>query len=243
MKTLFLVSSAIHTQHGVFSAEQRLEQTIATMESIKAKDADARILLVESSAKQSVTDEEADKLKPYIEGLLNFHPDVQVQEIYSFAAQNWDVAKNLTELVVYGKALDFIIRQQPELLQDVSRVFKMSGRYLLNENFDLSKHIDPAMHESYIFATRRTSQFPPIVTDGLGYQVMSRLWSWPPAKTAMVFFRYNVMLEHFIGLMGQKKYADIEHLLFKYFNGPFMVELPTIGVEGQIGPNGAQVKD
>ena len=79
MQTLFLVSSAIHTKHGVFTADQRLEQTIATLESIKAVDPSARILIIESGAEASITDAEADKLKPYIEGLLNFNPDVQVQ--------------------------------------------------------------------------------------------------------------------------------------------------------------------
>ena len=243
MKTLFLVSSALHTRHGVFSAEQRLEQTVSTLESIKAMDPNARILIVESGAEASITDEESDKLKPYIEGLLNFNPDVQVQEIYKMADKNWDVAKNLTELVVFGKALDFIIRQQPELLQGIDRVFKISGRYRITADFDIQKHLDPANNESYIFANRKVSQFPHVVTDGLTHQVMSRLWSWPTQKTAMVFFRYNIMIEDFIGTMANKKYRDIEHLLFKYFSGPYMVELPIIGVEGEIGPNGATVKD
>lgn len=243
MKTLFLVTSAIHTKHGCFSTEQRLEQTISTLESIKAADPNARILVIECGAEASITDEESDKLKPYIEGLLNFNPDNQVQEIYRMADNNWDVAKNLTELVVFGKALDFIIRQQPETLNDIDRVFKISGRYKLNENFNIQKHLDPQYHESYIFANRRQSQFPSIVTGGLTHQVMSRLWSWSPQKTAMVFFRYNLMIETFIGNMAQKKYTDIEHLLFRYFSGPYMVEIPLIGVEGFLGPNGTLVKD
>ena len=242
-KTLWLCSSALHTKHGVFSTEQRLEQTISTLESIKKIDPNARILIIESGAEASITEEESEKLKPYIEGLLNFNPDNQVQEIYKMAGDNWDVAKNLTELVVFGKALDFIIRQQPELLEGIDRVFKISGRYKLNENFDISKHIDQKMNESYIFATRRPSQFPSIVTDGLTHQVMSRLWSWPTQKTAMIFFRFNIMIEDFIGTMAQKKYRDIEHLLFKYFSGPYMVEIPVIGIEGEIGPNGTLVKD
>jgi hypothetical protein len=243
MKTLWLCSSALHTRHGVFSAEKRLEQTVSTLESIKAVDPSARILIIESGAEAGITTEESDKLKPYIEGLLNFNPDVQVQEIYKMADTNWDVAKNLTELVVFGKALDFIIRQQPELLEGIDRVFKISGRYRLNENFDISKHLDPKMNESYIFATRRVSQFPAIVTDGLTHQFFSRLWSWPTQKTALVFFRYNLMIEDFVGTMAQKKYRDIEHLLFRYFSGPFSVELPNIGIQGELGPNGVLVKD
>ena len=243
MKPLFLISSALHTKHGIFSAEQRLSQTILTLESIKDKIPNARILIIESSAEASITEDETKTLEPLVEGILNFNPDQQVQEIYQTGGDNWDIVKNITELTVYGKALDFIVRQQPQILDDVSRVFKLSGRYILNNDFDLQKHLAPEAQDKYIFATRRISQFPAIVTDGLTHQFFSRLWSWPVQKTALVFFRYNVMLEHAIGLLGQKKYGDIEHLLFKYFSGPYVKELTTIGVEGQIGPNGAQVKD
>ena len=138
MKPLFIISSAIHTVHGCFSTDQRLDQTIKTLESVKNRMADASILLVECSAESSITEEESKKLEPFIEGLLNFYPDTQVQEIYKMAGTNWDVAKNFTELVVFGKALDFIVRQQPQLLNDINRVFKLSGRYILNDNFDLT---------------------------------------------------------------------------------------------------------
>ena len=242
-KPLFLISSCLHTRHGIFSAETRLDQTLKTLESIKSRIPDARILLIECSAENSVTEEESQKLEPFIEGLLNYYPDNQVQEIYKMAGTNWDVAKNFTELVVFGKALDFIIRQQPHLLNDISRVFKMSGRYLLNDDFDLSKHLDPVMEEKYVFATRKTSQFPAAVTGGMTQQLSTRLWSWPTNKTALVFFRYNIMIETFIGNLAQQRYVDIEHLAFHYFSGPYLSELSSIGVEGLLGPNGVTVKD
>ena len=243
MKYLFLVTSSVHTRHGVFTAEQRFDQTIKTFESIKSKVPNADILLIESSGKQSITEEEAEKMKPFITGLLNFYPDEQVQEIYKMAGSNWDVTKNMTELVVFGKALDFILRQQPQLLKDVDRVFKMSGRYVLNDNFTLENFTDPLLKDNYVFATRRASQFPLEVTGGLQFQLMSRLWSWPVQKTALVYFRYNVMMETFVGVNALGKYRDIEHLLLRYFDGPFLHEIPIIGVEGQLGPNGSLVKD
>ena len=243
MKPLFLISSAIHVKHGVFTAEQRLDQTILTLQSIRDKMPDADILVVESSGKQSITDEETEKLKPYIAGLLNFNPDQQVQEIYNMPKDNRDVLKNMTELIVFGKALNFILREQPELLNDVSRVFKMSGRYLLSESFDLKPFEDEKYKDNYIFSQRRKTQFPSIVTNGLTHQFMSRLWSWPTHKTALTFFRYNLMIEDFVGTNAQGKYRDIEHLLFRYFEGPYTTEFPIIGVEGQLGPNGATVKD
>lgn len=241
MQPLFFVTSAIHTSHGKFSAEERLNQTITTLESIKNKVPDSRIILLDSSATESLNNIEGEKLKPYLAGLLNFHEDQQVQDIFKMAGANWDVAKNLTEINVFIKALDFVIRKQPQLLEEVNRVFKLSGRYILNDNFSLETHLKA--EENYVFATRRTSQFPANVTGGLTQQVMSRLWSWNPTKTAYVFFRYNLMLEDFLSSMNKKQYRDIEHLLFRYFEGPNLLEIPIIGVEGKLGPNGIVVKD
>src|SRR5271157_4321870 len=127
MKTLFLCTSAIHTHFGKFSTDERMEQTIATLESIKTKVPDAKIIVIECSGEQSITVEESERLKPYVEGVLNFYHDQQVQDIYTSITENWDIVKNMTEMVVFGKALDFIIHQQPHLLNDIDRVFKISG--------------------------------------------------------------------------------------------------------------------
>ncbi|VVC05042.1 Uncharacterised protein [uncultured archaeon] len=238
---LFLISSAIHTRHGCFSAEQRLEQTIQTLESIKKYAPDSRILLIESSAEQSITKEEAEKLHPLANSLLNLHDNEQIQAAYKIADQNWDVAKNYSEMLAISHAIEFATRQQPQHLKDVERVFKLSGRYYLNETFDLSQHISEK--ECYVFAKRKQSQFPKNVTGGLSEQLMSRLWSFPASKIALVFFRYNLMLEDFLGSLNQHQYRDSEHLLLKYFSGPYLKEIDTIGVEGKLGPNGLIVRD
>lgn len=241
MPALFLITSAIRTRHGIFSTEERLNQTITTLDSIKKYAPESKIILLESSAESSITDEEAAILNPYLIALLNFNHDQQVKDIYNAAGDNWDVAKNITELTVFGKALNFILKEQPQLMDGIDRVFKLSGRYTLNENFNMEVHNESK--NQYVFSSRRPSTFPIFVTNGLTQQVMSRLWSWPANKTSLVFFRYNLMVEDFIGCNHQGKYRDTEHLLLKYFDGPHIKEIPIIGVEGQIGPNGALVKD
>ena len=119
----------------------------------------------------------------------------------------------------------------------------MSGRYLLNDGFIPATYDASALSDKYVFGVRRTSQFPITVTNGLSQQVMSRLWSWPANKTNLVKSRYELMVEDFSGTMHKGQYRDIEHLLLRYFDGPFLQELPVVGVEGLLGPNGIQVKD
>lgn len=242
MDKLFIVSSAIHTKHGTFTTEQRLEQTIETFKSIRRCVPTAKILLNESGADSRLTKDEAKLLEPYLCGLLTYYEDEQVQQIYKMT-DNVDIVKNYTEMLTTGKTLNFIVEQQPQIIKNVNRIFKISGRYQLSKDFDIAKFNNPELANKYIFSTRRLSQFPSIVTGGLTYQVMSRLWSWPTDRTTLVFYRYNLMIEYFQTMLEKNLYVDIEHLLLKFFDGPNMVEFPIIGVEGAIAPNGKLVKD
>jgi len=243
MKPLFIISSALHTRFGIYSTEQRFQQTLDTINSIKERIPDAKIILNESSGEEAITESEAAILKPHLVALLSFTQDPMVRKIYQEQTTNWDIVKNFTEILVFGKSLDFILHQQPHLLNDVERVFKLSGRYQLTDDFSLDNFSSENLKDKYIFAQRRPSQFQPEITGGLTHQLMSRLWSFPANKMELVYQRYVIMLEHFTGMANKGLYVDIEHLLLKYFSGPFLVELPVIGVQGDLGPNGVTVKD
>lgn len=239
MKTLFLVGSALHTKFGVFSAKQRLEQTLNTLKSIREKIPDAQIILSESSGESSITEEETAILNPYLLGMINYHNDEQVKQIYK-STDNWDIVKSYTELIITGKTLDFIV-SRPQLLENIDRVFKLSGRYFLSNDFSLDNFKND---RKYIFANRKNSQFSSEITGGLKFQFMSRLWSWPSNRTTLVFYRYNLMVEEFGIALEIGQYKDIEHLLFRYYGDhPNTLELPRIGVSGALGPNGTIVSD
>jgi hypothetical protein len=242
MNTLFIVSSAIHTKYGTFTEEQRLNQTIETFKSIQEHDSTAKILLNDAGAEKSITKKEAELLNPYLCGILSYFEDEQVQQIYN-AIDNADIVKNYTEMLTTAKTLNFILQQQPQIIQNINRIFKISGRYKLNDNFDINKFSGEDIADKYIFSSRKLSQFPPQLTGGLTYQFMSRLWSWPTNKTTLVLYRYNLMLEYFQAMIDKHLYVDIEHLLLKFFDGPNIVEYPSIGIEGAIAPNGNAVKD
>ena len=243
LQAMFLVTSAIHTKHGKFTAEERLTQTVETLRSIKDRLPYAKILLFDSGVAAPLSAEEKAQLTPFTTELFEFGTDEQVKGIYA-STDNWDVVKNFTELVVFTKMLNILV-QNPDMLKGIDRVFKLSGRYLLTDDFlknePLYKH--PGAADKYIFANRRNSQFAPQLTNGLQQQLMSRLWSWPASKTSLVLARYQVMTEDFIGSLNAKQYRDLEHLLLRYFSGPNLVEVGMIGVEGMLGPNGQVVKD
>ena len=61
-KCLFLVSSAIHVKHGIYNTKERLDQTIATCASIKAKVPNADIIILDGGH-EHLTDDEKEILR------------------------------------------------------------------------------------------------------------------------------------------------------------------------------------
>ena len=70
MPSLFIVTSALHTKFGVFSAEQRLAQTLSSMRSIKER-CGADIFLLDAGDAQ-ISDEVKQQLNPYTTGLVEY---------------------------------------------------------------------------------------------------------------------------------------------------------------------------
>jgi hypothetical protein len=240
MQSLFLVTSAIHTKYGVYSNEDRFNQTIKTLESIKTRAPSSKIILIESSVESPLTKKEKNILNGLVTRIDSYSSDAQVKRIYEQGGSNHDVVKNLTELLIIGQTLKKMVYSEQDLLKDVDQIFKLSGRYELDDKFDLNNFSNP---NKYYFAKRTRSQFHPNLTGGLTEQFMSRLWSFNKNKIDMVFYRYNLMLEEFTSALANKQYKDTEHLLLKFFDGASVMELDEIGVKGNIGPNGEPIHD
>jgi hypothetical protein len=238
MNPLFLVTSAIHTKHGVYDTKTRLDQTIETFKSIQKYASNSKILLIECSGESSLTEEELVILQPYVSGIISFSDDPQVKKVYN-ETDNHDIVKSYTELYSFGRTIENL-KDRCDILDDVSWIFKISGRYTLTDQFSLNNFFDKNM---YYFANRRKSQFPEVVTGGLKEQLMSRLWAFHKDKISLIANRYPLMLEHFVGSLQNGKYIDIEHNLLRLFEGPYLKELPIIGVSGKLGPNGELVSD
>jgi hypothetical protein len=236
MKLGFLVTSAINTRFGAFDTEQRLQQTIDTIKSIKARCKTAHITLIEMAA-VPLTQPQKDEINKHVDVLIDFTNDDTVRRIS--LSDNWDIVKNATEMLCFKQALS-LIKGWPDEYNVIDRFVKVSGRYQLNKDFKSSKFSEP---DKVYFAKRKLSQFPPEVTGGCSEQFMSRCWSFPSADLDYVANQFHAMLMCMETILQSKGYVDIEHLLTLYTPSVKIVELDTIGVQGLLGPNGQQVKD
>jgi len=232
----FLIASAINTRFGVYDTASRLQQTLDTIASIKARCKDPHITLIEMAA-IPLTDEQRATLKASVHVLIEFSNDEVVKQISK--SNNWNIIKNMTEMLCFRHALKLM--QGTEFYKEVTRFVKVSGRYKLNTDFKES--VMKKAGDRVVFASRRKSQFPSNITKGVTEQFMSRCWSFPAKDIAAVEKMYEAMLNHMQQVLGQGGYIDIEHLLFTYSKMFDIYEVKKVGVEGNIGPNGALVRD
>jgi hypothetical protein len=234
-ESIFLVSSAIHTNHGVYSAEQRLEQTINTLKSIRQR-CDADIIILDGGLK-APTDKERKVLEEYAKNIVSFSDAPTIKDILAIPSQ--DIVKNMAEIVMFGSTFQDLVVSGD--YKKYKRIFKMSGRYLLNDNFNYQTHIDAK--DKIIIRGPFTSQFTSSQTGGVIFQYMSRLWSFDSELLPNVADSYKKMFDTINRVLGSGGYIDIEHLLFVYLNPTFIQKISKIGIEGNIAPNGAEVSE
>lgn len=234
-KSLFIVSSAIHANHGVFDKNERLNQTIETCKSIRQRVSDCDIFILDGGTKD-LSDEEKDKLQPYMDNFYSYADSENVKEIQK--SKNWDIVKNLIEIIIFG---NFFEENQTELRKNYKRIFKVSGRYVLNDNFDYDMHLKS--EDKIVIRGIYTSQFPSSVTGGINFQFMSRLWSFDSSLMLFIVEVYKQMYMHMIDRLNSGGYVDIEHLLCFYFDSKVTKIVDKIGIEGKIAPNGTGVSD
>jgi hypothetical protein len=138
MKFLFLIGSALkHFQESEFSAfteQQRFEQTLETIKWVREKVPTSYIILFECSY-TSISEEHKNILREKCDLFLDFSTEPVLQAIYE------NIQKR-PELITYGKSLLetrgllntlYYIREH-NVFSDSQRVFKLTGRYLLNDN-------------------------------------------------------------------------------------------------------------
>jgi hypothetical protein len=232
---LFLVSSAIHTNHGIYNTEQRLEQTINTLKSIRQR-CDVDIILLDGGLK-APSDEERKVLEEYTDSIVSFSDAPSMKDILAIPSQ--DIVKNMAEIVMFGSTFQDIGASGE--YKKYKRIFKMSGRYLLNDNFNYQTHIDAK--DKIIIRGPYTSQFTSAQTGGVIFQYMSRLWSFDAALLPDIAQAYARMFKDMNMVLTSGGYIDIEHLLFTHLDPSRIQKIAKIGVEGNIAPNGTGISE
>ena len=232
------MTSAVNSKFGVYSPAARLQQPLTTITSIKSYIPDAKIIVMECTG-TPLTDSQSDLLEERSDLLIDYSEDAEVQAIYN-STDNWDIVKNSTEILCFGKTLRLCLEDGD--FDGCDRIHKMSGRYVLNSQFYPTIPLYEQHTDRIIIGEKYKSQFPPGVT-GVDLQYMARLWSWPADITERIIKVYEDSLWYMADRVKQGGYADIEHVLYKFLPADLVTEIPVLGVEGSIAPNGQPIQN
>ena len=235
MNHLFVISSAINTKFGEFDSNQRLLQTYRTFKSVHDRVPNAKLAVFESSG-YPLDDDIVQALQNVLHCLVDMSKNPEVTKIHN-STPNWDIVKNACEIMCFS--VGFSIIQNTGILDGIDRIHKLSGRYLLTDDFDLS------LYEKYPDKIIIIEKYP--TTFGgrvdIPYQYASRLWSWPIQHHGIIRKFYIEALEELKDRLDKGKYADIEHLMYLLLPKDLIQEVPMIGVEGLLGANKHYVRD
>ena len=234
-----MITSAINSKFGLYAGDTRLQQTLATVESVRLRVPNAKIFLLEMTG-VPLTEHQKSSLLAKVDHVIDFTSDPDVVGLYH-STENWDIVKNVTEVMCFGKALK-TLSSDSEVTKDFDRIFKISGRYLLDERFDINFYEDYKTKQCIVIGPKKSSQFPLQVTQ-VEAQYMSRLWSWPGQLTSEVITCYDNALEFMYQRLANKGYADIEHCLYKFLDPAKIINKEALGVTGNLAPNGTPIKD
>jgi len=239
VKTTFIVTSAVNSRFGVYNWEQRLAMTLDTLKCLRERVPGCKIVLSEVSG-HGVDPGIAERLEEAVDLYLDFGNNSEVRFIYTNPMwyNNWDVVKNLTELTTFPIALRTL--QDAGEIDTDSRIFKMSGRYLLNDKFRLDYYAQDAVKDKVVIGREVPSQFPFQVT-GLSMQYMCRLLSWPDSLHGDMITWYENGRDYMRQRMDAGGYADIEHCLYYAIPKRHVHQVDEVGVYGNIAPNGMAI--
>jgi hypothetical protein len=245
-KFLFLVGSSLNhfaEEHfSRYNTDQRFYQTLDTIESIRTKVPNAYICLFECSYKP-IEDEYKEVLKEKTDLFLEFYDEPVIKTLYENFSQN-------QQLITFGKSLletrgilnCLYLMREKGLFTDVNRVFKLTGRYTLNDDFNIQDYESRFLDNHYVAKIYNyiDKEKEMMKIDDLEniyaylYQaegmIVTGLWSFDK----MLFNETIEALERsFVYLEKMIQYTtgnDIEHAFYRFIDKTKIIHTPNLGL-------------
>ena len=219
MKSIFIVTSCLRPAIGVFSPDERLKQTLETIDSIRKKSPDSFIILSDISIEPLI--EIYGELISKVDLFLNLN---QVDYLLHFTKNGM---KSQGECAMMHVVLNYL-KQNTQLLEGVDRIFKITGRLQLDDGFDVKEY--EGLNGKYVFKKR----IPTWMTEpihGATHVFDTRLWS----MCTSLIETHTQALEKVFPLLGP---IDLEHAYFTVLDKEKVVEFDKVHCRGQVASTG-----
>lgn len=245
-KFLFLIGSSLEhfaeEQFSRYKTEQRFYQTLDTIESVRKKAPNAYICLFELSHKP-IPNEYKEILKEKVDLFLEFYDDEGIKTIYENLNKNpalFTFGKSILE--TRGLLCTLYYLRKNQVFTDVQRVFKLTGRYALNEYFDIQDYESKLLENHYV---AKTFEYPEIENDIMDNVIYTNFYAFVykcrgSMVTGLWSFDRSLYLETIEALEKSFNYMekmitctsgiDIEHSLYYYLDKKKIIRSSNLGL-------------
>lgn len=215
MSNLFIVTSAINSFRSVIPIENRFVQTLETLESIRNKVPGSTIILAESSP-DPVPEHMMQELLTKVDYLLS---NSNIPDIIQLGKQG---AQSPAEAYSLFVTLDIMEKLN---IPEGSRVFKLTGRGTLTDDFHIEDHNLPG---KYLFKRRVDSWMSKDIQ-----LVDTRIFSFCSSLMAETKEMMKVIVNHSL-----QTGRDLEHCVFELLDKQKLEERDVMGFKCQISSTG-----
>ena len=229
MKNVFLVSSTIETTHGVFSQDQRLNQTFDTIFSIRKNVPDSYIILYDTSV--TFSEKTTNSLSSMIDELVLLQNNKMMMEL------SGRHLKSSGECFATFLVLSYLKERQQELLNDTNRIFKISGRYQVQDSLNIDEYQNTK--GKYVFRKRIKSWLNEEMQKSrqVDHLFVTRFYSFCSTLVDdYLSILPRILDDTFTGL-------DLEHCTYKNMNKDLVIEFDKVHCTGQVAFNGTVETD
>lgn len=238
-KFLFLVGSAINHFNAEyiseFTAEERFQQTLDTIQSIKDKVPDAYVLIYEGSETR-IKEEYKDKFIKNSDLFIECGNDPYMKSLYENLHRDPDkftFVKSMLEC----RCLQIVLNNMKEhnIFNDVTRVFKLSGRYKLNEYFDIDDYKTRFLMNKYVMKyydyEERFEDIENIYSllYGCKGSIVTGLWSFDRFLFNDIFNVLQRSFEYMERAIQLTSGIDIEHSFYHFIDRDKILNVPFLG--------------
>lgn len=240
-KFLFLVGSAVNhfkeDDLSAFKAEERFQQTLDTIQSIKDKVPDAYVLIYEGS-ETSIKQEYKDKFIEQSDLFLEFGNDPYMKSLYENLHRDPDkftFVKSMLECRCLQLVLNHMM--QHNIFNDAIRVFKLSGRYKLNEYFDINDYKTRFLMNKYVMKYydygERFEDIENIYSTLYGCKgsIVTGLWSFDRFLFNDIFNVLRRSFEYMERAIQLTAGIDIEHSFYHFIDRDKILNVPVLGFD------------
>jgi hypothetical protein len=240
-KFLFLVGSALNhfqeDRYSEFNSQQRFEQTLDTIKSIKDKVPDAYILIYEAS-ETSIKEEYKEKFIELSDLFLECGDDQYMKSLYENAHNDhhrFTYIKSMLEC----RCLQIVLNHMMEhnIFNDATRVFKLSGRYKLNDYFDIEDYKSKFLINKYVMKyydyEERFEDIENIYSllYGCKGSIVTGLWSFDRFLFNDIFSVLQKSFEYMERAIHLTAGIDIEHTFYHFIHRDKILNVPSLGLD------------